>query len=204
MTKRLASKYKICRRFGVNLWGRPKSPTNRREYGPGQHGQRRKKPTDFGTQLMAKQKLKGYYANMSERQFRRTYEEASRRRGDTIENLIGLLESRLDTLVYRMKFVPTMWSARQLISHGHVRVNGKRVSIASYSCDEGDVIELGPKAREMALVLEAAQSAERDVASYTEVDHKAMKGTFTRRPQFADVPYPVHMEPNLVIEFYSK
>ncbi|MBM3584474.1 MAG: 30S ribosomal protein S4 [Alphaproteobacteria bacterium] len=204
MTKRLASKYKICRRFGQNLWGRPKSPTNRREYGPGEHGQRRKKPTDFGTQLMAKQKLKGYYANMSERQFRRTYEEASRRRGDTIENLIGLLESRLDTLVYRMKFAPTMWSARQLISHGHVRVNGKRVSIPSYSCTEGDTIELGLKAKEMALVLESAQSPERDVASYLEVDHKAMKGTFTRRPQFSDVPYPVHMEPHLAIEFYSK
>jgi small subunit ribosomal protein S4 len=141
---------------------------------------------------------------MNERQFRRVYEEASRRRGDTIENLIGLLESRLDVIVYRMKFVPTMWSARQLVSHGHVRVNGQRVSIPSYQCDEGDAIELGPKAREMALVLEAAQSGERDVASYTEVDHKAMKGKFVRRPQFADVPYPVLMKPHLVIEFYSK
>ncbi|MGH6717752.1 MAG: 30S ribosomal protein S4 [Alphaproteobacteria bacterium] len=204
MTKRLASKYKICRRFGVNLWGRPKSPTNRREYGPGQHGQRRKKPTNFGIQLMAKQRLKGYYANMSERQFRRTYEEAIRRRGDTIENLIGLLESRLDVVVYRMKFVPTMWSARQLVNHGHVRVNGRRVNIPSYQCQEGDAIELGPKAREMALVLEAAQSAERDVASYLEVDHKAMKGSFVRRPQFSDVPYPVQMEPHMVVEFYSK
>jgi small subunit ribosomal protein S4 len=204
MTKRLASKYKICRRFGVNLWGRPKSPTNRREYGPGQHGQRRRKPTDFGTQLMAKQQLKGYYANMSERQFRRTYEEAVRRRGDTIELLIGLLESRLDTIVYRMKFAPTMWSARQLINHGHVNVNGHRVNIASYSCKDGDAIELRGKAKEMALVLEAAQSGERDVASYLDVDHKAMKGTFVRRPQFADVPYPVRMEPHMVVEFYSK
>jgi len=204
MTKRLASKYKICRRFGVNLWGRPKSPTNRREYGPGQHGQRRKKPTSFGIQLMAKQRLKGYYANMTERQFRRTYEEAMRRRGDSIENLIGLLESRLDVVVYRMKFVPTMWSARQLVNHGHVRVNGRRVNIPSYQCQEGDALELGPKAREMALVLEAAQSAERDVASYVEVDHKAMKGKFVRRPQFSDVPYPVQMEPHMVVEFYSK
>jgi len=204
MTKRLASKYKICRRFGVNLWGRPKSPTNRREYGPGQHGQRRKKPTDFGTQLMAKQRLKGYYANMSERQFRRTYEEAMRRRGDSIENLIGLLESRLDTLVYRMKFVPTFWSARQLINHGHILVNGKRVNIPSYVCKEGDVVEVKEKSRQMALVLEAVQSQERDVAPYTEVDHRAMRGTFVRRPQFGDVPYPVQMEPHLVIEFYSK
>jgi small subunit ribosomal protein S4 len=204
MTKRLASKYKICRRFGVNLWGRPKSPTNRREYGPGQHGQRRKKPTDFGTQLMAKQRLKGYYANMSERQFRRTYEEAMRRRGDTIENLIGLLESRLDTLVYRMKFVPTFWSSRQLINHGHILVNGKRVNIPSYVCKEGDVIEVKEKSRQMGLILEAVQSQERDVAPYTEVDHRAMRGTFVRKPQFGDVPYPVQMEPHLVIEFYSK
>jgi small subunit ribosomal protein S4 len=204
MTKRLESKYKICRRFGVNLWGRPKSPTNRREYGPGQHGQRRKKPTNFGIQLMAKQRLKGYYANMSERQFRRTYEEASRRRGDTIENLIGLLESRLDTLVYRMKFVPTMWAARQFINHGHVSVNGKRITIPSFSANEGDVIEVRERLRQLPLVLEAAQSVEREVPNYLEVDHKAMRGTYVRRPQFGDVPYPVQMEPHMVVEFYSK
>jgi small subunit ribosomal protein S4 len=204
MTKRLESKYKICRRFGVNLWGRPKSPTNRREYGPGQHGQRRKKPTNFGIQLMAKQRLKGYYANMSERQFRRTYEEASRRRGDTIENLIGLLESRLDTLIYRMKFVPTMWAARQFINHGHVSVNGKRITIPSFSASEGDVIEVRERLRQLPLVLEAAQSVEREVPNYLEVDHKAMRGTYVRRPQFGDVPYPVQMEPHMVVEFYSK
>ncbi|HLB06266.1 MAG TPA: 30S ribosomal protein S4 [Alphaproteobacteria bacterium] len=203
MTKRLESKYKICRRLGVNLWGRPKSPTNKREYGPGLHGQRRRKSSNFGVQLRAKQKLKGYYGNITERQFRRIYEEAARRKGDTGENLIGLLERRLDAVVYRMKFVPTVFAARQIVNHGHVRVNGRRVTIPSFEVKEGDVIELSNKAKEMALVLEAAQSRERDVPEYVEVDHQAMRGKFVRRPQLSDVPYPVQLEPKLVVEFYS-
>jgi small subunit ribosomal protein S4 len=204
MSKRVASKYKICRRLGVNLWGRPKSPTNKREYGPGQHGQRRRKPTDYGIQLAAKQKLRGYYGNITERQFRRTYAEAARVRGDTGENLIGLLERRLDAVVYRLKFVPTVFAARQFINHGHIRVNGKRVNIPSYRVREGDVIEIREKSREIGIVLEAIDSSERDVPAYLDVDHRKMAGTFIRTPEFAEVPYPVQMEPNLVIEYYSK
>jgi small subunit ribosomal protein S4 len=204
MSKRESSKYKINRRLGVNLWGRPKSPINRREYGPGQHGQRRKKPTDFGTQLMAKQKLKGYYGSIGERQFRRYYDEAVRRRGDTSENLIQLLERRLDTVVYRMKFVPTVFAARQFVSHGHIRVNGKRINIASYQVKDGDEVELRQKFRELPVVLEAVASGEREVPDYLEVDHKDMKGRFVRAPALGDVPYPVQMEPNLVVEFYSR
>jgi small subunit ribosomal protein S4 len=204
MSKRTESKYKINRRLGVNLWGRAKSPLNRREYGPGQHGQRRKKPSDYGTQLSAKQKLKGYYANIGERQFRRLYEEAVRRKGDTGENLVELLERRLDTIVYRMKFAPTPFAARQLINHGHVLVNGKRLNIGSAKLRDGDTIELRQKAKEMALVLEASQSSERDVPDYVEVDHERMRGRFVRAPKLADVPYPVTMEPNLVVEFYSR
>ena len=205
MSKRQTSKYKINRRLGENLWGRPKSPVNKRDYGPGQHGQRRKgRPSDFGIQLRAKQKLKGYYGNISEKQFRRVYDEASRRRGDTSQNLIGLLEKRLDAVIYRMKFAPTPFAARQLISHGHVAVNGRRVTISSYSVREGDVIELRGKAKEMALVLEAVQSTERDLPDYINVDHNKMTGTLTRTPKLEDVPYPVHMEPNLVVEFYSR
>jgi small subunit ribosomal protein S4 len=204
MTKRAESKYKINRRLGVNLWGRPKSPINRREYGPGQHGQRRKKPSDYGTQLMAKQKLKGYYGNIGERQFRKLYAEAARRKGDTGENLIELLERRLDAVVYRMKLVMTPFAARQFVNHGHILVNGKRVNISSYMVKDGDVIELRNKAKQFALVLEAAQSTERDVPDYLEIDHQAMKGKFVRAPKLADVPYPVQMEPNLVVEFYSR
>jgi small subunit ribosomal protein S4 len=205
MSKRQSSKYKINRRLGENLWGRPKSPVNRRDYGPGQHGQRRKgKISDFGLQLRAKQKLKGYYGNITEKQFRRVYDEAVRRRGDTGENLIGLLEQRLDAVVYRAKLAPTPFAARQLISHGHVRVNGRRVTVPSYAVKEGDEVELGEKARTMALVLEAQQSGERDVPDYIEVDGRAMKLSFVRTPKLGDVPYPVHMEPNLVIEFYSR
>ena len=204
MSKREESKYKINRRLGVNLWGRAKSPLNRREYGPGQHGQRRKKPSDFGIQLAAKQKLKGYYANIGERQFRRLYEEAVRRRGDTGENLIELLERRLDTVVYRMKLVPTPFAARQLVNHGHILVNGKRVNIASVKLADGDTVELRDKAKQMALVLEASQSSERDVPDYIEIDHERMRGRFVRAPKLADVPYPVTMEPNLVVEFYSR
>jgi small subunit ribosomal protein S4 len=204
MSKREGSKYKINRRLGVNLWGRSKSPLNRRDYGPGQHGQRRKKPSDYGTQLMAKQKLKGYYGNIGERQFRKLYEEAARRRGDTGENLIELLERRLDAVVYRMKFAPTPFAARQFVNHGHVRVNGRRVNISSYLVKDGDIVEMKDKSKELAIVLEASKSTERDVPDYLQVDHDRMKGTFVRAPKLADVPYPVSMEPNLVVEFYSR
>jgi small subunit ribosomal protein S4 len=204
MTKRLSSKYKITRRLNENLWGRPKSTINRREYPPGQHGQRRRKPTDYGTQLMAKQKLKGYYGNITERQFRKIYAEAERRKGDTSENLIGLLERRLDAVIYRMKFVPTVFAARQFVNHGHVKVNGRRVNIASYVVDEGDEIEVIERLRQHATVLAASESSERDVPDYVEVDHKKMKGKFVRTPKLSDVPYPVKMEPNLVVGFYSR
>ena len=205
MSKRIRSKYKINRRLGVNLWGRPKSPFNAREYGPGQHGQRRKRrPSDYGEQLTAKQKLKGYYGNISEKQFRRYYDEAVRRRGDTSENLIGLLERRLDAIVYRMKFVPTVFGARQFVNHGHVKVNGQKVNICSYLLKEGDVVEVRQKSREIPMVLEAVESGERDVPDYIQVDHKKMQGTFLQIPKLADVPYPVQMEPNLVIEYYSR
>jgi small subunit ribosomal protein S4 len=204
MSKRAEAKYKINRRLGVNLWGRHKSPINKREYGPGQHGQRRKKPSDFGTQLMAKQKLKGYYGNIGERQFRRLYDEAMRRRGDNGENLIELLERRLETAVYRLKFAPTVFAARQLVNHGHIRVNGHRVNIGSSMLKDGDQVEIKDKSKTMALVLEAIQSNERDVPDYLQVDHGALKGQFVRAPKLADVPYPVRMEPNLVIEFYSR
>ena len=204
MSRREGSKFKINRRLGVNLWGRAKSPLNRRDYGPGQHGQRRKKPSDFGTQLMAKQKLKGYYGNIGERQFRRLFAEASRRRGDTSENLIGLLERRLDAVVYRLKFAMTPFAARQFINHGHILVNGKRVNISSYSVKDNDTIEVREKAKQMAVIIEATASTERDVPDYLEVDHAKLRGKFLRAPKLADVPYPVTMEPNLVVEFYSR
>src|SRR5436190_20360688 len=205
MSKRIAAKHKIDRRLGQNIWGRPKSPVNHREYGPGQHGQRRKgKLSDFGVQLRAKQKLKGYNGNISERQFKNIYYEAIRRSGDTSEHLVGLLESRLDALVYRAKFVPTVFAARQFISHGHVLVNGKRVTVASYSVKPGDKVELKERSRQLGIVLEANQLAERDVPEYIEVDHSRQSATYVRVPALADVPYPVQMEPNLVVEFYSR
>ncbi|AQX19728.1 30S ribosomal protein S4 [Bartonella sp. WD16.2] len=205
MSKRESTKYKIDRRIGENIWGRPKSPVNRREYGPGQHGQRRKgKLSDYGVQLRAKQKLKGFYGDISEKQFRKIYEEAVRRRGDTSENLIGLLESRLDAIVYRAKFVPTIFASRQFINHGHINVNGRRTNIQSYRCKPGDVIEVREKSKQLVLVLESIQLAERDVPEYIEADHSKMKATFIRIPAFSDVPYAVHMEPNLVVEFYSR
>jgi small subunit ribosomal protein S4 len=204
MTKRVTAKHKIDRRLGVNLWGRPKSPVNRRNYGPGQHGQQRSKPSDYGIQLRAKQKLKGYYGNINERQFRRLYEEAVRRRGDTSENLIELLERRLDATVYRMKFVATPFAARQFVNHGHVLVNGKRVNIPSYQLRDGDEIVVVGRMKENVNVALAIQSNERDVPDYVEVNHKDFKGRFIRGPKLADVPYPVSMEPNLVVEFYSR
>lgn len=204
MSKRAAAKSKICRRLGVNLWGRSKDPLARRNYAPGQHGQKRRKLSGYATQLMAKQKLKGYYGNVGERQFRRIYELASRLRGDTAENLIGLLERRLDIVCYRLNYVPTVFAARQLVNHGHVRVNGKRVNIPSYMVEEGDVIELGERAKTMPMVLETQQRPEREIPDYLQLDPRSLKGTYLRVPKMADVPYPVRMEPNLVIEFYSR
>ena len=204
MSKRHSAKYKLDRRMGENIWGRPKSPINNRSYGPGQHGQRRKnKVSDFGLQLRAKQKLKGYYGNLTEKQFARTYEDAAKRKGNTAENLIGLLESRLDAIVYRAKFTPTVFSARQFVNHGHVLVNGKRVNIASDRVSPGDIVSVRERSRNMALVLEALQLAERDVPDYLEHDAKAMTAKYIRTPDLAEVPYPVKMEPNLVIEFYA-
>jgi small subunit ribosomal protein S4 len=204
MSKRDSVKHKLDRRVGENVWGRPKSPVNKRDYGPGMHGQRRKgKLSDFGLQLMAKQKLKGYYGNITEKQFSRIYTEASNKKGNTAENLIGLLESRLDAIVYRAKFVPTVFAARQFVNHGHVMVNGVRSNIPSMRLKAGDVVEIREKSKNMALVLEALQSAERDIPDYVDVDPKKMAATYLRVPEFAEVPYPCTMEPNLVVEFYS-
>ncbi len=203
--KRLAAKHKISRRIGANLWGQPRSPVNKREYGPGHHGpNRRGKKSDYGLQLMAKQTLKGYYGNIGEKQFRRYYQEASRRRGDTGEILIELLERRLDAVIYRMKFVPTVFAARQFVNHGHVLVNGKRVNIPSYSVQDGDVIELKEKSRTLPVVMQAVEEPHRDVPEYLEADHKKMQGKFMRAPAMSDVPYAVQMQPSLVIEFYSR
>jgi small subunit ribosomal protein S4 len=204
MSKRIAAKHKIDRRLGVNLWGREKSPINERNYAPGQHGSNKKKPTDYGVQLLAKQKLRGYYGNLTERQFRRIYQKASKMRGDTSQNIIGLLERRLDAVVYRMKFAVTVFAARQLISHGHVTVNGRMVNIASYTVSESDVIEIRQKSKGNTVILEALQSAERSIPFYVEVDTAALKGTFVSTPKLEDVPYPVVIEPNIVIEFYSR
>ena len=205
MSKRSGAKYKLDRRMGENIWGRPKSPVNKREYGPGQHGQRRKqKLSDFGTQLKAKQKLKGYDANIAERQFRKIYEEAARQRGDTPGRLIGLLESRIDTIVYRAKLVPTPFAARQFVNHGHVKVNGRRVTIPSFRLKVGDLIEVKEKSKQLALVIEATGLAERDVPDYVEVDHSKMTATLSRIPGIGEVPYPVMMEPHLVVEYYSR
>jgi small subunit ribosomal protein S4 len=205
MTKRHEAKYKIDRRMGQNVWGRPKSPINHREYGPGQHGQRRKgKLSDYGVQLRAKQKLRGYYGNVTERQFRGIYAEARRLKGDTGAHMISLLERRLDALVYRAKFVPTVFAARQFISHGHISVNGRRVTVASYRLRLNDVVEVREKAKQLALVLEATGLAERDVPDYIEVDHGKLTAKLTRIPTITEVPYPVQMEPHLVVEFYSR
>jgi small subunit ribosomal protein S4 len=205
MSKRTNAKYKLDRRTGENLWGRGKSPVGKRAYGPGQHGQRKsRKLSDYGTQLQAKQKLKGYYANITERQFRRYYQEASRKAGDTGEHMIGLLERRLDAIVFRAKFVPTPYAARQLVSHGHVAVNGKRVTIPSYLVKEGDTIELRGKGKDLGIVLEAVKSAERDVPDYIEANHSKMSAKFLRTPKLGDVPYAVQMQPSLVVEFYSR
>lgn len=204
MSKRLSSKFKIDRRLGVNLWGKAKSPVEKRNYGPGQHGANRKKLTDYGVQLHAKQKLKGVYGNVSEKQLRKYYAEAVRRKGDSSENLVGILETRLDSVVYRMKFVPSVFAARQFVNHGHVLVNGKKVNIPSYLVRPGDEIAIRSKAKETALVIDALAATDREVPEYMEVDAKAGTGKFIRVPQLADIPYATQMEPNLVIEFYSR
>ncbi|GJL84484.1 MAG: 30S ribosomal protein S4 [Micavibrio sp.] len=202
--KRQSAKHKIDRRVGGNMWGRPKSPYNTRQSGPGMHGQRRSKPTDYGTQLMAKQKLKGYYGSIGEKQFRRYYHEADRLRGDTGQNLVGLLERRLDAVIYRASFVPTVFAARQFINHKHILVNGKIVNIPSYQLKEGDVVEIKEGSHQLPMVIQATQTPEREIPEYVDSDLKKMKATFLRIPQLEEIPYAVQMEPNLVVEFYSR
>ncbi len=205
MTKRLSSKHKIDRRLGLNLWGRPKSPFNRRPYGPGQHGQaRRRKPSDFGVQLAAKQKLKKYYGDITEKQFLKIYQAASRKKGDTSQILIELLERRLDAVVFRLKFAPTVFSARQLVNHGHVLVNGKAVNKKSYQVNDGDEISLQQTSQNIPMIIQTLSSNERDVPEYLQLEISKCLGKFVRGPQLTDVPYPVQMEPNLVVEFYSR
>ena len=206
MTKRITTKYKIDRRLGCNLWGRPKSPFNKRNSRPGQHGAtgQRRKLSDYGKQLFAKQKLRFYYGDLTEKQFRKIYDKASNIKGDTSEILIELLERRLDAIVYRMKFVPTIFAARQLVNHGHVVVNGKRVNIPSYTVKDGDEISVKEQSKQINLIQEAIVSREREIPEYLEVDTKDLKGRFLRAPLMHDVPYPVTMEPNLVIEYYSR
>ena len=206
MTKRSTTKYKIDRRLGCNLWGRPKSPFNKRNSKPGQHGAlgQRKKLSDYGNQLFAKQKLKFYYGDLTEKQFRKIYQKASNIKGDTSQILIELLERRLDAIVYRMKFVPTIFAARQLVNHGHVKVNGKKVNIPSYNVSDGDEISIKESSKEINLIIESISSQEREIPEYLEVDPKELKGRFLRSPLIHDVPYPVTMEPNLVIEYYSR
>ena len=205
MTKRLNAKHKVDRRLKVNLWGRPKSPFNTRNYQPGQHGQSRKsKPTDYGMQLIAKQKLKSYYGNINERQFRNIYRKAIKKRGDTTENLVALLESRLDTVIYRAKFAPTVFSARQLINHGHFKVNKKKVNVSSYLVKEEDLIEVKDKSKSLIIIEGSLNSKERDVPEYIQSDGKNKTAKLVRVPKFADIPYPAQMEPKLVIEYYSR
>ena len=205
MTKRLSSKHKIDRRLGLNLWGRPKSPFNRRPYGPGQHGQaRRRKPSDFGVQLAAKQKLKKYYGDITEKQFLKIYQAASRKKGDSSQILFELLERRLDAVVFRLKFAPTVFSARQLVNHGHVLVNGKVVNKKSYQVNDGDEISLQQTSQNIPMIIQTLSSNERDVPEYLQLEISKCLGKFVRGPQLTDVPYPVQMEPNLVVEFYSR
>lgn len=204
MSKRINAKYKIDRRLGVNLWGRAKSPFNVRPYRPGEHGKSPHKPSDYGIQFKAKQQLKGYYGNVTEKQFKKYYEEASRKKGDTSENLIAILESRLDMVVYRMKFAPTIFAARQLVNHNHILVNGKRVNIASYKIKPEDTVEIKDKSKGITYILEAVTSKEREVPNYIDVDDKKLKGKYLKVPLFNEVPYPVTMEPNTIVEFYSR
>jgi len=205
MTKRLNAKHKVDRRLKVNLWGRPKSPFNTRNYQPGQHGQSRKsKPTDYGIQLIAKQKLKSYYGNINERQFRNIYRKAIKKRGDSTENLVALLETRLDTVIYRAKFAPTVFSARQLINHGHFKVNKKKVNVSSYLVKEEDLIEVKDKSKSLIIIEGCLNSKERDVPEYIQSDGKNKTAKLVRVPKFADIPYPAQMEPKLVIEYYSR
>ena len=206
MTKRIQAKHKVDRRLGVNLWGRPKSPFNKRAFGPGQHGQTkaRGKPSDYKIQLQAKQKLKSYYGNLNERQFRNVFKEADRIRGNTGENLVGILESRLDAVIYRAKFAQTVFQARQVINHGHIRVNGKKVNISSYTVTENDVIEVKESSKQLAVILSAVSNKERDVPEYIVADHKQFSAKFSRVPKMEEIPYPALMEPNLVVEYYSR
>lgn len=205
MSKRIAAKKKASRKLGVSLWGQAKDPFIKRNYKPGQHGAGfRSRLSDYGTQLMAKQKLKMYYGNISEKQFKNTFKEATKMKGDVSENFISLLERRLDVVVYRANFVPTVFSARQFVNHKHVLVNGKSVNIPSYRLKIGDTVEVREKSRTMNMVIESLDKMERDTPTYAQLDKEAFLAKLTDKPTFAEVPYAAEMEPNLIVEYYSR
>ncbi len=205
MTKRVNAKKKFSRKLGGSLWGQAKDPYLKRNYKPGQHGASSKgRVSDYGTQLKAKQRMKFYYGNISEKQFFNTFSLAEKSKGDVSENFVGLLESRLDVIVYRANFVPTVFAARQFVSHKHVTVNGKIVNIASYRAKIGDVVQVREKSRTLALVIDAQQKMERDIPSYMMLDKDNLSAKLTEKPTFAEVPYPIEMQPHFITEFYSR
>ena len=197
---------KLVRKFGENIFGNPKYDRllNRKPYGPGQHAQtRRGKISNYGTQLQEKQKIKFMYG-LLEKQFRITFKKAEKLKGETGTNMLQLLESRLDTVIYRAKFAPTVFAARQMINHGHIKVNKKRVNISSYVVKSSDLIEIRDKSKKLTVIDGSLQSKERDVPEYIQLDNKNKTAKLVRIPKFSEVPYPVIMEPNLVIEYYSR
>jgi small subunit ribosomal protein S4 len=205
MTKRIGAKKKVSRKLGASLWGQAKDPYIKRNYKPGQHGaSSRGRVSDYGTQLRAKQRMKFYYGNISEKQFFNSFTLASKSKGDVSENFVALLESRLDAIVYRANFVPTVFAARQFVSHKHVSVNGKTVNIPSYKVKVGDVVQVREKSRKLAIVIEAIQKMERDIPSYMQLDKDNLSVRFVTKPSFAEIPYPVEMQPHLITEFYSR
>lgn len=198
MSRYTGPRHKLARRLGISLDGTGKDL--KRNFAPGQHGQSRRKLTEYGIQLQEKQKLRHMFG-VNEKQFRRTFEHAQKMRGVLGENFMKLLESRLDNVVYRMGFAATRPAARQLVNHGHMTVNGKKVDIASYRVQPGDVITLREKSRGLTIVKESLE-ARNFVPNFITFDDNKVEGTFTRLPDRSEMPAEINE--TLIVEWYSR
>jgi|TARA_B100001146_G_C16162277_1_gene426201 small subunit ribosomal protein S4 len=205
MAKVTTPKGKLVRKFGENIFGNPKYDRllNRKPYKPGQHGQsRRSKLSNYGVQLQEKQKIKFMYG-LLEKQFRLTFEKAEKMKGETGTNMLQLLESRLDNVVYRLGFAPSRPSGRQMVSHKHFLVNNKVVNVPSYIVNPGDVIEVRKKSKKMDIILDAMRRIKGDMdLPWLGLDKAKMRGTFVAVPDRDEMQLTVNEQ--LVVELYSK
>lgn len=196
-------KNRVARRFGVNIFGRARNPLLHKQNPPGVHGARRRKKSDFGVALEEKQKLKAIYGMLTEKQLVSYYKRAVALPGNTAQHLVQMLECRLDTVVYRLKLAPTIFAAHQLISHGHILVDGKKVDRRSFQVQPGMVISVKEKTRNNAIVADSVQSGMRAVPEYMNLSASSFSGQLLAMPMMEQMPWPLELNLPGICDFLA-